>query len=78
MPEVTHEWGDIAMELTNKIRWAIGSTLASTPVINLPYTAQMALAAVLANDALTLIKAKNEKPDLVIDRKMIRKVLTSV
>jgi len=77
MPEVNHEWGDIAMELTNKIRWAIGSTLATTPVINLPYTAQMALASVLANDALTLIKAKTEKPDLVIDRKLIRKVLTS-
>ena len=78
MSDATHEWGDIAMELTNKIRWALGSTLATTPMINLPYTAQMALASVLANDALTLIKAKNEKPDLVIDRKMIRKVLTSV
>lgn len=77
MPEVTHEWGDVAMELTNKIRWAIGSTLATTPVINLPYTAQMALASVLATDALVVIKAKTEKPDLVIDRKLIRKVLTS-
>ncbi len=78
MPDATHEWGDIAMELTNKIRWALGSTLATTPMINLPYNAQMALASVLATDALVLIKAKEEKPDLVIDRKMIRKVLTSV
>jgi len=77
MEDVAFEWGDIAMELTNKIRWAIGSTLATTPIINLPYTAQMALASVMAADALTLIKAKTEKPDLVIDRKMIRKVLTS-
>jgi len=78
MEDTPYEWGDFAMELTNKIRWAIGSTLATTPILNLPYTAQMALASVLASDAVTLIKAKNEKPDLHIDRKMIRKVLTSV
>jgi len=69
-------WEDIYAELRNKLRWAIGTTTAETGVINLSYRSQTAIAGILAQDTLSLLKAAHEKPDLHITTENARKLLT--
>lgn len=61
------EWDDIYAELKNKLRWAVGTTTAETGVISLSYRSQTAIAGILAQDVLSLLKRMHEKPDLAID-----------
>lgn len=68
-------WDDLYAEMKNKVRWAIGSTLAETGAINLPYRQQSALAGVIAQDLLELLKEIYEKPDLRIDPDNARELL---
>lgn len=72
-PEV--DWADLYAELRNKVRWAIGSTIAESGAINLPYRAQTALAGVVAQDILEALKEVHEKPDLRIDTESARSLL---
>ncbi len=57
-------WQDVYAELRNKFRWAIGSTIAESGVINLPFRTQVELAGPLAQDALESLQAIYEKPNL--------------
>lgn len=64
--EMEPNWGDVYAELRNKMRWAIGSTIADSGLINLPYRTQLALAGPLAQDALEEIRSIYQKPNLRI------------
>ncbi|HIB66033.1 MAG TPA: hypothetical protein EYO33_13205 [Phycisphaerales bacterium] len=56
-PEDTHELtSDLRMELQNKIRWAIGTTIGTTQEFNLPYRAQVILARNLAEDCFMVCR----------------------
>jgi len=68
-------WEDVYAELRNKLRWAIGSTLAETGAISLPFRAQSHLAGVLSQDILELLKEIYEKPDLRVDGDNARALL---
>lgn len=59
-------WGDLYAELRNKMRWAIGSTVAESGLINLGFRSQVAMAGPLAQEALEKIQAIYEKPNLQI------------
>jgi len=74
-PETSVDWADLYAELRNKIRWAIGSTTAESGVINLPFRAQTALAGVVAQDLLEVVKEIYEKPDLRIEQANARGLL---
>lgn len=65
-PTTSPIWPDVYAELRNKIRWAIGSTVAESGVINLSYRDQLAMAGPLAQQALEHIQAVYEKPNLRI------------
>lgn len=69
-------WEPIYAELANKIRWSIAST-AKSEGWHYSFQDSMALANVLAGDALKLMKIREEKPDYEFDTKAIRKVLTT-
>jgi len=70
------EWQDLHMELVNKFRWAIGSTVdGSGLAINLPYSVKMALARRLTSPLVDLLRELYEKPDLRVDKELIDRVL---
>ena len=58
------EWGDLHSELTNKIRWAIGTTAGGSGEVNIPYSQSMAMARQLSGMVVETLKAGMEKPDL--------------
>ncbi len=62
------EWERVYAELTNKFRWAIGSTVDATLAgsINLPYRSQQDLARSMASELVERLKAMYEKPNLVL------------
>jgi len=68
------EWEPIYAELRNKIRWSVAST-AQEAGFNYSFRDSVALATVLAGDALKLMKAREAKPDLRPDEKWIRDLL---
>lgn len=70
------EWEQTYAELLNKFRWSIASTVAGQG-FNYSYQESLALAGVLAGDALNLIKLKHEKPDLRINTEVVRNVIHS-
>lgn len=67
------EWEPIYAELLNKIRWAIASTAAGA--FNYSYRDSVALATVLAGDALKLMKKREEKPDLQFTPESVREAI---
>jgi len=75
---------DDAKELTNKIRWAIGSTLdgGRDGGFNMSYREQMWLAGMLTSsisDVLGALKvARSSKTNGHIDRKLVQSLLTQV
>ncbi len=72
------EWAELGAEMTNKMRWAIGSSLDGVPGINLDYRAQMVLAGALAGDAIKLLKMLDDKPNLRWQNTAdVRKLLTT-
>ena len=73
--QLTPGWEDTYAELRNKLRWAIGSTVAESGVTSLPFRAQTALAAIFAADMVELLKSLYEKPNLRIDRDNARELL---
>lgn len=70
------QWEQIYAELLNKFRWSIASTMASQG-FNYSYAESIALAGVLAGDALKLLKLKEEKPDLRITAEGVRDLIRS-
>lgn len=68
-----------ATELTNKIRWAIGSTLVARTNgdFNLLYREQMWLASLITDDILGVLSALNHV-QTNIDRKLLKSLLTQV
>lgn len=56
------QWDDILAELTNKVRWAITTTMSTT---ERPWSFREALmvASVLGADVVALAKMASEKPD---------------
>jgi len=58
------QWEMLYAELSNKIRWAIGTSVGATGSFNLSYREQQDIAHVLAGDLLACLKAKDETPDL--------------
>jgi len=70
------EWEQIYAELLNKIRWSVASTAANIPV-NYSYQDSIALSKVLAGDALKLMKAREEKPDLRFTTESVREAIRS-
>lgn len=67
------EWEQIYAELLNKIRWSVASTAAGA--FNYSYRDSLALAQVLAGDALKLMKAREEKPDMRFTPEGVREVI---
>ena len=61
-------------ELLNKFRWSVASTAAAQGW-NYTYNDSLALASVFAGDAIKLMKAKDEKPDLRLDAAFVREVI---
>lgn len=57
------EWKQLQAELTNKMRWALG-TSSSSAGFNLSYQESQAIATVLAGDALAALKLKETSPDI--------------
>jgi len=64
------EWDVLIAELTNKFRWSLGTATAGH--FNISYREQLKLASMLAGDAITLLKMKEERPDLQFDRSQLR------
>ena len=60
---VTH-WGELDAELTNKIRWAIGSTMNGGGGFNIPYSQSMGMARFVTGLVVEVMKEKELKPDL--------------
>ncbi len=69
------EWGEFQAELRNKIRWSIGTSLAGQAEIHIPYAQQMAMALWCTNDVVSVLKQKEEKPDLGISRESLKAAL---
>jgi len=70
-------------ELTNKIRWAIGSSLDSSESFKLHYREQMYLASIITDDVLGVLSAlrarsSSSERSTAIDRKLLRNLLTQV
>jgi len=68
-------WKEINSELTNKIRWAIGTT-SSSAGFNLSYGEQKAMASVLAGDVLVVMKLKQTSPNYHVTAEAFRKLST--
>ena len=68
------QWEVVYAELLNKFRWSIASTVAGQG-FNYSYQESLALASVLAGDALSLIKLKDEKPDLRVTTEGVRALI---
>jgi len=62
--EQSPNWEEIYAELRNKIRWAIGTTLAESGAINLGFREQTALAGPGAGAILEALKELYEKPNI--------------
>tara|TARA_Y100000310_G_scaffold326537_1_gene391540 strand:+ start:545 stop:868 length:324 start_codon:yes stop_codon:yes gene_type:complete len=58
------QWGELDAELTNKIRWAIGSTLNGGGGFNIPYSQSMGMARFVTGLVVEVMKEKEAKPDL--------------
>lgn len=67
-------WEELSAELTNKMRWAIGTSCNSSG-INLSYSEQREVAIVLAGDVLVALKQKDESPQWALTRKSYRRLL---
>ena len=72
-----NKWEDAYPELVNKIRWAISTTFA-TAQSRYPFRASQAVATVLAQEILELIKAGEEIPGLLDTTNTIRSYLQQV
>jgi len=64
------EWDQLAAELTNKFRWALGTSTGEH--FNLSYREQLRLATTLAGDCITFFKLKEEKPNLEFSPDLLR------
>jgi len=60
------DWEPIYAELANKLRWSISST-ARAAGFNYSFQESMALANYAAGDILRQMKAKNAKPDFMLN-----------
>ena len=68
------QWEQVYAELLNKIRWSIASTMTGQG-FNCSYQESIALASVLAGDALRLIKLRQQKPELRMSVEEVRSLL---
>lgn len=68
------EWGPVYAELSNKFRWSISTTAASMGC-NYGFAECTAMGNQLAGDVITLMKLKEEKPDLRFTEKSVKDLL---
>lgn len=57
------KWVDVHKELTNKIRWTIGTTAGGIPC-NIPYRDSLSIASSIASDLTEALKLLDESPEL--------------
>lgn len=68
-----NEIADLAAELTNKVRWAIGTSIESFS--GWTYSEQKAVASVFSQDIITLAKVKQDSPHSSWDSETVRSTL---
>lgn len=70
------ELAEMMAELTNKVRWSIGTSMESFS--GWSYGEQRAVASVIAEEVLELAKAKRESPDFSWDSVVVHSQLVQL